>query len=297
MAELLTTNEVKNRVITAAASASRIREDPSTDSRVLQTVPNGKVMGTLTGRYADQPDGRWWQFYLARPTDNLVGYARQDVVKILSSGESDSKIKKSKDLISRLVKSDIEVFHSLARCAALLTKYLEKGVDVTRQKKRHSNLIIRYSQRQNKLRTSKLLKTKTGFKSGLRKTVEAFKFYMQTFYGIGAAPVLAVAVVGVAVGAALSITAYFLFRSDYSESTEDLKISKDLEKALMNLDPDAARNLMYDLEGQVDKAYAKGKTAGKFTGTAGMIKMAAIFLLGFFTIDYLNHRQNTKKRR
>jgi len=297
MAELLSSSKIKNRVITASASASRIRQDPNTDSRVLQTVKNGVVMGTLNGLYANQPDGRWYELYLAKPGgSDIKGYAREDVIKILSERESANKAKKGQDLIDKLVKTDIEVFHSLARSAALLTGYIDQGVDVSRYQSRHGNLVTRYSERQNKLRTSKILKTQTGFKSGLKKTVDAFKFYIKNF-GIFGAPILAVAVIGVTIGVALSITAYFIFRSDYTESTEDLKITRDLEAALMNLDPDAATRLIIDLEGQVDRAFAKGKTAGKFTGAFGFVKMAAVFVLGFLVIDYSSRQWGSSRAR
>lgn len=77
MAEFLSSSKIKNRVITASASASRIRQDPSTDSRILQTIKNGLVMGTLTGMYTNQPDGRWYELYLAIPAgSDIKGYAR-----------------------------------------------------------------------------------------------------------------------------------------------------------------------------------------------------------------------------
>ncbi|MBA7514350.1 hypothetical protein ES705_06378 [subsurface metagenome] len=249
-------------------------------------------MGTLTGMYANQPDGRWYEFFLAKPGDSdIKGYAREDVIKILSENESKQKSKKGQDLIDKLVKSDVEVFHILARSAALLNTYIDKGLVVSKFQNRYSELLTRLSERQHKLKTSKILKTKTGFKKGLKNTLNAFRVYMRTFYGIGGAPIVAVAVVGAVVGVGLSITAYFLFRSDYSESTEDLNISKELELALMNLDPETAEKIIIDLEGQVDKAYAKGKTAGKFTGAFGFLKMAAVFVLGFMTIDYISKKR------
>ncbi len=295
MAELLKSTTIKDRVITASASASRIRQDPTTDSRVLQTIRNGLVIGTLTGMYSNQTDGRWYELYLAKPGgSDIKGYAREDVIKILSERESNKKSKKGQDLIDKLVKSDVEVFHRLARSAALLTGYIDQGVIVSKYQDRYSDLVTRLSERQDKLKTSKLLKAKTGFKKGLKNTIDAYKVYMQIFYGIGGAPIVAAVVVGAVVGVALSLTAYFVFRSDYTESTEDLKISKDLEAALMNLDPDAAQKLIIDLEGQVDKAYAKGKTAGKFSGAFGFLKMAAVFVLGFLAIDYASKQRSSR---
>ena len=296
MAELLSSSKAKNRIITASASASRIRQDPNTDSRVLQTIKNGLVMGTLTGLYANQEDGRWYELYLAKPGgSDIKGYAREDVIKILTERESANKAKKGQNLIDKLVKSDIEVFHRLARSAALLTGYTDKGLNVSKYQNRYSDLVTRMSERQYKIKTSKILKTKTGFKVGLKKTVEAFKFYIQTF-GITGAPIVAAVVVGAIVGIGLSLTAYFVFRSDYTESTEDLTISKDLEAALMNLDPETSQKLITDLEGQVDKAFAKGKTAGKFSGAFGFVKMAAVFILGFLAIDYASKQRKGGNR-
>jgi len=298
MAEFKTYRNLKNRVIVAAASRTNIRQGTSTNTTVLATIDRGKVMGSSTGRYAKMDDGNWYEFLLAVPVgESRNGYARGDVIKILSESESKSLQQKGKDLVTRLINSDAEIFHSLARTGVILNNFTDKGINVSKYQKAHQGLYLRLSRRQEKIKTSRLVSYNTGFKRGFKKTVQAFKTYISVTYGIniGAVPVAAV-VISAAIGAGLAVTAYFVFKADYSESKADLKISNNLERALKSLDPETARKVIEDLEGQVDTAYTRGKTAGKFTGAFGTIKTLLIFLAGFFVVDLFVNLQSKKRK-
>ena len=131
------------------------------------------------------------------------------------------------------------------------------------------------------------------------KLVEGFKSFVLTHYnlyiqGIGAIPLVAI-VVGAVAGAGLSVAAYFAFRPEYDESKTDLKLSKELEDVLKNVDPITAENIKADLEKQVDTAYYKGKTAGTFSGMFNILKPIAFAALGFWGITKLIDSQGRKR--
>lgn len=298
MAEFKTYRKLINRVIVAKASRTNIRQGTSTNTPVLATIDRGKVMGTSTGRYAALDDGNWYEFILALPVAIAKkGYGRGDVIKILSESESKSLEQKGKDLVNKLINSDAEIFHILARTGAILNDFTQKNINVTKLQKVHQSLYLRLSRRQEKIKTSRLVSYNTGFKRGFKQTIQAFKAYISVTYGIniGAVPIAAV-VIGAVIGAGLAVTAYFVFKADYSESKADLKVSNDLERALKSLDPALANKVIEDLEGQVDTAYTRGKTEGKFTGFFGTMKTLLIFLAGFFVVDLFVNLQSKKRK-
>ena len=296
MAEFKTYRNLKNRVIVAGKSRVNIRAAASTDSSVLATISQGKIMGTATGRFVKLEDGTWYEFNLVTQAGKK-GYGRGDVIKILTESESKNLEQRGKDLVNKLITSDAQIFHTLARSGAILNDFVNKGRGVTKFQKVHQNLYKRLSQRQEKIKSSKLVKYQTGFKRGFKKTIQALKIYISSQYGIniGAVPVAAV-IVGAVIGAGLAVTAYFVFKADYSESKEDLKISNDLYRALKGLDPETARKVLEDLEGQVDTAFTKGKTQGKFTGMFGSLKTILIFIAGFFVVDLFVNTQSKKRK-
>jgi len=297
MAEFKTYRKLINRVIVAKASRTNIRQGTSTNTPVLATIDRGKVMGTSTGRYTALDDGNWYEFILVLPAGGGKGFARGDVIKILTESESKSLQQKGKDLVNKLINSDVEIFHVLARCGAILNNFIDKGINVSKYQKAHQGLYRRLSRRQEKIKASRLVSYNTGFKRGFKKTIQALKTYISVTYGIniGAVPVAAV-VISAAIGAGLAVTAYFVFKADYSESKADLNISNDLERALKSLDPETAGKVIEDLEGQVDTAYTRGKTEGKFTGAFGTLKTLLIFLAGFFVVDLFVGLQSKKRK-
>jgi len=291
-----TETAIKGLVVVAKPDKMNIREGPSTDSTVLATIKKGSVAGVLTGRYVNQSDGYWFEFINSKPWKGKKrGFARYDVILKWSREKSNQLVNKGVNLVKNLVNSDIEIFHSLARSGAILNDLTGKGIQVSKKQKVYQDLLNRLSGRQEKIKQSKLVKWQTGLRKGYQKILEGFKKYIYATTGVkvGAVPVVAV-IVGVVIGAGLAITAYFVFKSDYTESTEDLKVSADLEKALASVDPETAAKIKQDLEGQVDTAYAKGKTTGKFTGILGTVKYLVLAAAGFFIVNWFIDKQHKR---
>lgn len=290
------TREFEDIVVLAAASVSNIRQGPGTDWPVAVQVKKGELVGTCTGDYEEKTDGRWFLINLAVPIGGRTSaYARQDVLQFVPKEKSSEYNSQGKKLVEKLIASDQQLYASLGKIGAYLQTLSEKGVNIKAYEGSFNKLYEKLRKRQEKLQGSKILKVKTSFAQKSAVWWAKFQIFMQTrnIAGLGAVPVIAIAV-GAAIGVGLSVTAYFTFRSDYKESTEDLKISQDLERALATLEPEKAAAVVKDLEKQIDTSFATGKTAGKFSGTFGTIKTLAILVLGYFIGDKLLDVVNKK---
>lgn len=113
--------------------------------------------------------------------------------------------------------------------------------------------------------------------------------------GLGAAPVLLVFGIGAAVTATVITLLYFVLKPTYDSSTANLIISEGLSKALDSLTPQEKKEVLSDLEKQIDDAYNQGKTDQKIDDTGGsfitVIKWSVVGLLGYKLIDLIsNHK-------
>jgi hypothetical protein len=298
MADLLFNKDYVNLLTTAKNQVGlNYRTGPGTSYKTIGTAPYGKSWGRTTGNYYKMSDGIWYQVIL---NDNK-GYAwvREDVNRLIIPKDSPVGESEGKKLVDQLVSNDMKIHESLIRSANILSSAKAKGIDISSYQDKYKGLLARLIRRQDKIKNSRILSWKTGLKKGMDKLVEGFKSYVLTNFGIyiqgiGAIPIIAV-VISAAAGAGLSIAAYFAFRPEYDESTTDLKISKELEDVLKNVDPETAGKIKADLEKQVDTAYSRGKTQGTFSGMFNIIKPIAFALVGFWGITKVLESQSKRR--
>ena len=141
----------------------------------------------------------------------------------------------------------------------------------------------RYIDRQTALQEDNAIKTK----SWIDEKISAIKIWAKVNYGLGAVPAIPVAI-GAVVGVVASVAIYYAFKPRYSESAQDLRISKQLKDLLSTAEPEVAREITEDLERQIDKAYNAGKRDGTFGGLAKLVQYGlfaggsiALFVWGF----------------
>lgn len=296
MAEANYSKEKKGLYVTSKGGSANIRQGVGTYSKAIINIKKGELAGRLTGQYNSMSDGDWYHVELeGRPGGHHYGYIREDVAEFLTKKQWKELEGKGKKLIDKLVENDIEIFHTLIISANLIQGLKNRGANTLSYEKEHDKLVKRHAERQDKIKTSKALKWKTGLKKGYQKLRDKYIEYLKKTYGLGAVPVIAV-IVGVAIGAGLSAAAYFAFRPAYDESKQDLVISKDLEKALENIDPETKQKVLSDLEGQVDVAYRRGEERGKFSGVFGTIKILAFAVLGYLAVTKVMDYQKSRKR-
>jgi hypothetical protein len=298
MADLLFNKDYVNLITTAKNQAGlNYRSGPGTSYKNIGTAAYEKSFGRTSGNYYKMTDGIWYQVVL---NDNKgYAYVRGDVTRLVVPKDTPVTEAEGKKLVDQLVSNDIQVHESLIRSANLLNSVKAKGTNISSYQDKYKGLLTRLIRRQDKIKNSKILSWKTGFKKGMDNLVEGFKSYVLTHYGlyiqgIGAITLVAI-VIGAVAGAGLSVAAYFAFRPEYDESKTDLKISKELEEVLSKVDPVTAEKIKTDLEKQVDTAYNKGKTAGTFSGMFNIIKPIAFAALGFWGITKLIDSQGRKR--
>lgn len=296
MINILLDTSLINLVTGPKGDSLNYRSEPTTSAKILVTKQKGTSAGRTTGNYTNMPDGKWYQVVL-NPPSNAIAWVRSDVTGLWTP-TSNSLVSDADatSLVDKLVKADDEIFHSLIRSGVIVATNKQKGKNVSSVEKQIADLTARLNRRQDKIKTSKILKWKTGIKAGYDKAW-AWTKKILGISGIGAVPVVVVVVAALA-GAGLATAAYFAFKPDYDESTVDLKVSKDLEELLNKADPQTAQEIKANLEKQVDDAYNRGKTDGSFGGIFKTVKYLAFFFLGYIVIDkgmQLNDKRRGKK--
>lgn len=276
------------------------RSAPFTTASVLHNSKHGFSAGRTSGDYYIMTDGKWWSVVLN--SNGAIAYVREDVTIFIKPTSNPTTITDAtaQSLINDLVKSDVEIFHSLLRSNSLLVKAEGKGLNVSTLKTKYIGLLSRLNYRQEKVKTSKMLSFQTGLKKGYESLVQAFNdnltnpVYYPRIIGIGSVTAV---VIGAVIGAGLAVGIYFAFKPSYSESKADLVVSADLEKALSTLTPAQAQAVKTDLESQVDKAYNQGATDGTFSGIAKLLKPALYVIGGYLLVStVLSHSKNKNKK-
>lgn len=273
------------------------RTGPGTNYKILGTAPYNKSYGRTTGNYYQMSDGIWYQVLLNGK--DSYAFVRNDVTRLAKPTKNPVTSSDSKKVIDGLVNNDMKINESLIRTANLLQSLKNKGVKTDSYNNEYKSLLNRYIQRQNKIKNSKILKWKTGLKRGYEKLSVGFKTFLSTQFGInisgiGAIPIIAVVVSAVA-GAGLAVLAYFAFKPEYDESKTDYKKIIELENVLNKVDPNTAGKIRQEIEKQIDTAYYKGETSGKFSGAFKIVKPLAMAFLGFWGITKFLDSQKNKK--
>lgn len=286
---------INNKVVYPLYSVVNVREKPSIESPNIQTVKMNVAVGRTTGTEFKMKDSSWYQvLFSAKVNNHEYGYVKANSVKLVE-GKNDISQKQAETLVNSLIENDKKIYSSLLKSANILNSLKSKGINTTAYDTKFKTLLDRHTERQDKIKTSKLLSWKAGLDNTMKSLTDGFKTYLSWKFGIniGVIPVAAV-VVGAVIGGGLATAAYFAFRPDYDESKTDLIISSELEEALSKVTPETAIKIKAGLEKQVDDAYNSGKTAGSFSGMFSIIKPVAIGLLGFFAIQKFLQSQNKK---
>ncbi len=283
-----------NLIVAPKGTNVNIRQQPTTQSAVLfnrsNKAPEGKTpsAGRTTGDfYKDNAGHTWYKVALYKEYNGQkYGWARNDVIKLFKPKEDNISKEKAQSLIDNLVKSDIQVYKNALLLAPLLDQAEKNGHNISQHKSKYEGLVKRLERRQNKIKTSKLLKWRTGLDKGMTWFKNSFKTYLSTQFGIygtnpniGAIPAI---VIGAVIGGGIAVAAYFAFRPEYDESKTDLKMSKELEKALSSLTPEEAAKLKNNLEKQVDNAYNTGVSNERFGNIAKILKYGLVIGLAFW---------------
>lgn len=289
-------SKLVNLNVLPKGSTLNVRKLPDTAQAILKTVKSGESAGRTTGSLIKfSPENTWYQIIF--PDKKTLGYVRQDVIK-LEAAQKDITDKEATDLINNLVKIDANIYETLMRASVIIQNLKNKGIDTSKYDATFKTIIDNIHNRQAKIKGSKLLKFQTGLKKTYQSIANTFKNYIQKTFGIaingiGAVPIIGY-VIAVGVGAGLAALVYYAFKPDYDQSTKDLKMTAELEKALKAVDPATAEKIKSQLEQQVDTAYNQGKTTGTFSGLFSFGKYIIIGVVGFFALNKLIQSQKNK---
>lgn len=295
-----------NKIVSPKGSGLNVRSGPGTNYRVILYVKNKEVTkgvpsaGRTTGDYEKKSDGIWYKMLT---TTNKVGWVRGDVIKFYTPKTTSKTYENSaQNVVDKLIESDLRVYSNLENAAVLIDQAKKKGKNVSKIEQTYSRLLNRLDKRQKKLKDSKLLKIKEKVLKGLDWVKNIFKHYVFQRHGVYIANIqedndnfigaLGSMIVGGVIVGGLLATAYFVFRADYDESSEDLKISRELASLLESAEPEVAQKIREDLEKQIDKAGRSQYTRGRFKGGFNIIKTLGLAAVGL----WLGQKLLVKKR-
>lgn len=267
--------------------AVNVRRDSSTTSAILTTVAREKQIGLFAGKIEDHIDGKWLQVSIP----GGFGWVRSDVVIVVNPSAKVPTDAETESVVNQLQKTDEKIFNTLLRSLPKMQAAKAKGINVTAHETQYKALYSRFSVRQKALKESTAIKCQTGIQSTYVELRDKLKAWLG-ISGIGEPVTLATVCVIAILSVAATATVYYIFKPKYDESTKDLVISSDLEKALSTLSPEKQEAVKADLEKQVDDAYNQGKTDGTFGGMGKVLLYGGIAFAGFLALTKLT--QNSK---
>jgi hypothetical protein len=287
-------SEYSGQVVSPSGSDLNIRTTPSISAKVLTNVK--AACGKLSGTYfnmTNEPGKEWFQVILYKPVNGATyGYVRRDVFK-MSKGTTDKATDNAQNLINDFIKSDLEIFKSLAVSARLIQALNAKGIDTSKQvstlKYLGSNLYLR--QKALIDAAAMFSKTQKGVPPGYESLQKDFNDIMKGA-NIGIVPIIVYFIIVAVISVGSTIAAYYLFKPKYDDSTVDLKTSKELEKALSTLSPEEQERVKADLEKQIDKAYNQGKTDQNLSTSYGWVNTLVFIAAGAYLADKFLSRKN-----
>lgn len=270
-----------DRVLVKGDYANLRQYATTTNSKILEAIKKG-ANATYTGHYVES--GYAW--YEVKTSTNK-GWVRSDVIDVPKDSVKVTS-EEMNSLVQKLVKSDEEIFHTSLTVLDKIDKAKKAGKNVSKAEASIKEVMKRLTERQTYLKNSSALKVQTG----IRKGYEGLKKKLAGWFGIGEPlSITATVIIGAIVGAGATVALYFALKPRYSESEADLKISKDLEKALSTLTPEQQQAVKDNLEKQVDDAYNRGNTDGTFGSYGTILLYGGLVIGGFFL---LNSFKNSK---
>lgn len=260
-----------------------------TVKNILTNIKKGNPVGRTSGTYVQMDDGRWWQVNLYTSINGRsYAYCREDVIMLSPPGESSQGDKYGSQLLTDLINSDIKLYQNLLITSELLDKAKEKGINISQYEDKATTLVKRYNERQQSIKDSNLVKTSNWINSKWKWLQNKWASLVN---GIGIAVGITVALTATATLVTTAII-FYAFRPKYEDSKADLKVSENLKKAVANLTPQEASDLITDLESQIDTAYTQGRQDQKFSSLFGNVKTLGIIVGTYLLVDKLILRKN-----
>lgn len=293
----LSVTELIDKPLYAKGDVINIRRSPELDAPVLKQVPQGQSVGIVYSwvQRKDSAGKTWVWFQVEGIVKN--GWVRQDVVSNVSVKPSTTGQTQpdGNNLIQDIIKKDYATYHNLLVSAEIIDRLKKKGKSVASNETTLNSLIKEYTDRQAKIKDSKLVNFQTRFNEGYEWLKNKWSAFIS---GVGAFPLIPVAI-GAAVGIGTSAAIYLAFKPDYDGSVRNLKESNQLKSLLETIDPAIAAQIRANLEGQIDQAYNQGQTDGAFNILGMSLKNLALVALGAFAVikgpELLNKKTKSKR--
>jgi hypothetical protein len=201
------------------------------------------------------------------------------------------------NIFQKLVQSDRLVYKELLNLAAKLSAKKKANCNTSKIDYQYRLLSMRLHDRQESIKNCKQVHASTGTDSLFSKLKNTYISILDKIGingteedsdEIGLAPFAIYAIiVGVSLlaGAGAAVWLYYKFKPKYEQSVKDLKVSKELEKALAALTPAERKKVTDDLNKQIDDAYNQGKEDSsikdKLSAAKGPLIAIAAFLVGY----------------
>jgi len=199
-------------------------------------------------------------------------------------------------LCNKLFDNQKEIVERNLLCGRLIAYHDQKGISVpVEYRKQLYALQTRMEAREITIQGTPGL---SDFVTQTPSGYSSFSGDLTNFMGdpkIGIAPIVIAIIVTVVISAIFTILIMNALKPAYSESTSDLKVSKDLAKALATLDPETRQKVVNDLEGQVDAANVQGKMDGSGASTWNTIKSVGLVAAGIFLLPWLTTQTGSLK--
>jgi len=261
------------------------------------TVKADTRVGFLTGRWTKEDDINYVQVAFESPLKDdegisyMYGCINAAEYRTAKMGTSSG----AKSMIDGLIANNKSIIENNLLCAGMLSYMTAKGIEVPLiHKQQLYRLQGRLTARNEKILSSPFIDAKqTAAPVGFSKYSESLNNFMND-PRVGIAPVIIYIVVSVVFTLLVSAIIYLVFKTDYTDSKADLKVSEDLTKALSTLSPEAKAAVLADLNGQVDEAYLKGKFDGSGMGILKTAGYLAAGFIGFTVIDKFISKRGQK---
>ena len=170
---------INNKVVYPVYSQVNVREKPSIEAANIQTVKMNVAVGRTTGTEFKMKDGSWYQvLFTSKVNNHEYGYVKANSVKLVE-GKNDISQKQAETLVNSLIDNDKKIYSSLLKSANILNSLKSKGINTTAYDAKFKTLLDRHTERQNKIKTSKLLSWKAGLDNTMKSLTDGFKSYFK----------------------------------------------------------------------------------------------------------------------
>jgi hypothetical protein len=274
----------------AGKGAVNIRTAPGLNSTIIKTARNGETFGTVVGLWHSRVDGYSWYAIVPNFTTRYrIVYAASGYFNVRKTNEHITP-QKLMSLVNSMLNNDRQTARVLYPTALKLMHLYDKG-KITKKEFDHYSSIILSILQSIRRHQQLILEHKQAFK--IKTTVDKYLSKMASWFGLsglGIAPMVIGAIIGVVVGLATAAFLYYLFKPAYDESTVNLKISKRLKQALDSLPEADRQQVINDLEHQIDDAYNQGKTDQRIGDIGSSLKYLLLATGAVMLFNQINQK-------